>query len=193
MKHHFLDVGANVGQTFTDFLNLHTEYDGWTVWCFEPSPRHLPALMEAAYHQSDRYEVHVCPFGMRGAYSILPFFQKDDCRGDSFSDDLASDHKTENLKTKYYLHALSVGPGAFIRQHTLPDDEIILKLDCEGSEYWILKSIVDDCIYQRDSILNRISTIYVEWHTIARIHSKSAKELSSFFEQVGKPLQRWLL
>ena len=39
MKHHFFDIGANIGQTFDDFLTKTTAFDGWDVWCFEPSPR----------------------------------------------------------------------------------------------------------------------------------------------------------
>lgn len=186
MKRHFLDVGANVGQTFTDFLNPRPEYDGWSVWCFEPSPRHLPALMEAAYYQSDRYEVHVCPFGMRDDYSIERFFQKDDARGDSFEDELTSDHATTTIETKYLLHALSVGPKTFIEQNTATDDEVVLKLDCEGSEYWILSSLIDS------PILDRISSIYVEWHRIGSIPPLTANELSRAFSAADKPLQPWI-
>ena len=41
---HFFDVGANVGQTFDDYLTKQPRFDGCHVWCFEPSPRHFVAL-----------------------------------------------------------------------------------------------------------------------------------------------------
>jgi FkbM family methyltransferase len=183
---HFFDVGANIGQTFTDYLNLHPEFDGWNVWCFEPSPRHLPGLMEAAKHQSSRYKVHVCPFGVRGYSGVLPFYTKDDPRGDSFEKNLASDHQTNNLDEGYSFHVVSYGIASVILSASKEGDSIVLKLDCEGSEYDILAALL-----HRQESLKRISRILVEWHKIDD-PIRSAEELADAFNKEGKPLEAWM-
>ena len=157
---HFFDIGANVGQTFADFLNPSTEFDEWAIWCFEPSPRHLPALMAEAQKQSARYkEIHVCPFGMRGKSEVARFYQKDDPRGDSFEFFMASCHEPKNEDFGYKLEVPAFGIVEFITGMTKPEDKILLKLDAEGSEYSILTALLES-----DEACARISEILVEWH-----------------------------
>jgi FkbM family methyltransferase len=183
---HFLDVGANIGQTFKDYLNPRAEYDGWNVWCFEPSPRHIHALMDEAKHQSSRYTIHVCPFGVRGYSGILPFYTKDDPRGDSFEENLASDHQTNNLNEGYSLHAVSYGIASVILSASKTGDQVVLKLDCEGSEYDILAALL-----HRQESLKRVSRILVEWHKIDN-PIRSSEELIEDFIKAGKPLEAWM-
>lgn len=182
---HFFDVGANIGQTFDDFLTRDPQYDGAAVWCFQPSPRHLPALMEKAASLRDRYQIHVCPFGLRGRTDIRPFFEKDDPRGDSFESYLASDHVTQNLSPGYALHVPTYDIGDFISKHTHPEDRIILKLDCEGSEYELLFNLM----YHPS--IKRIAHIYVEWHTIRPSPIADSTRLEELLRANGIPVSRW--
>jgi len=185
MSSHFLDVGSNCGQTFTDYLNKDTKYDGWTVWCFEPSPRHIPALMEEARRQSSRYTVKVCPFGVYSFTGSERFFQKDDPMGDSFQPYLASDHVTENLETGYELICPVVKLSDFIPRH-IPDGEYIeLKIDAEGSEYGILYDLLE-----REKMVDRIM---VEWHQIDPSGKDDRLELIERYRKIGKELEPWLL
>jgi FkbM family methyltransferase len=183
---HFFDVGANVGQTFDDYLIPRAaDFADHVIWCFEPSPRHLPALMEKAH--SSVFNVRICPFGLGGRTSAPVFFQKDDPRGDSFSPHLASDHVTANLLLGYTLHGAVFAAGEFILAHTAPDDRITLKLDCEGSEYALLQAL----LLERDA-LARIENILVEWHTIEPRPELDAAELEFLYAQIGHPLGRWM-
>jgi FkbM family methyltransferase len=188
MTKHFFDVGANVGQTFDDYLCKSGEWDGSHVWCFEPSPRHVPALMTKAQEMAGRFVVHVCPFGLRGGSGIRPFYMKDDPRGDSFESYLASDHLTQNLSPGYTLHGISVGVGDAVRLLTKPGDRVVLKLDCEGSEYSILTALLDD-----GAALERIDGILVEFHTIQTGEAVfDAAKLRERYAQLGKPLEQWM-
>ncbi|MDE1170863.1 MAG: FkbM family methyltransferase [Verrucomicrobium sp.] len=187
MANHFFDVGANVGQTFDDFLLNHPQFDGWDIWCFEPSPRHVPALIEKARALTSRYRIHICPFGLRGRSGPQTFFQKDDERGDSFESYLASDHETVNLDTGYLLHSAAYEAGQFILQHTAPDDKIWLKLDCEGSEFDLLSTLIGNT-----EALARVDQILVEWHTIQSIAPiRNIRELHLMYLSIGKRLERW--
>lgn len=192
MSLHFFDVGANVGQTFDDYL-LKSDYcNGADVWCFEPSPRHLPGLIERVSRADvrDRFKIHVCPFGLRGGNGIETFFQKDDPRGDSFEHYLASDHLTKNIPTGYALHQFACGVRLMILGHTKPGDEIVLKLDCEGSEYNLLNALAN----QPDA-LERISRILVEFHFIEPNPDKAMHEINRLHERfhaLGRKLERWV-
>jgi FkbM family methyltransferase len=185
---HFFDVGANIGQTFDDFLVKQTAFDGWCIWCFEPSPRHVPALMEKAASVSSRYRVFVCPFGLRGNGAVMNFFQKDDARGDSFESFLASDHLTQNLRPGFELCVYAAGITDMILGATKPGDKIVLKLDCEGSEYDLLGALIRNA-----QALERVARILVEWHTIRPGGSlEQQNDLIRQYSAIGKPLEQWM-
>ena len=188
MRRHFFDVGANTGQTFTDFLSKSAAHDGWDVWCFEPSPRHLSALMVSASHWSQRYKVHVCSFGIRGTSGMLAFHQKDDPRGDSFEPYLASDHETQNISTEYCMCVFAAGIVDAIEALTDPGDEIVLKLDCEGSEFSILGTLL-----KHAGALSRVREIYVEFHHISSKGShKDRDALILMYADKGIELKQWM-
>lgn len=192
MSLHFLDIGANIGQTFTDYLRQNRQFDGCEVWCFEPSPRHVPALMQTAQMWQHSYKIHICPFGLRGHNEITRFYMKDDPRGDSFAVNLASDHKTENLQTGYILEGYAHGLVEFLVDKTQPGDKVVIKIDAEGSEYSILTELA--CQLQGDpEMLARIDRIMVEWHTIdADAECWDQGKLADEFDRLGKPLERWM-
>lgn len=188
MSIHFFDVGSNVGQTFDDFLLKRPEYDGADVWLFEPSPRHLVSLMEKAAVLANRFKIHVCPFGLRGESSVSSFFMKDDPRGDSFEPYLASDHLTLNVDTGYTLHAFAYDAALFILRATKPGDSVILKLDCEGSEYHILTHLLNN-----EEALSRVKQILVEFHTIKTASPVlDYEQLHQRYGEIGKPIEQWM-
>ena len=167
---HFFDIGANVGQTFTDYLTKTDKYDGWTIWCFEPSPRHLPPLMSEVKKWSDRYKIIVCPFGVWSHTDILSFYQKDDPRGDSFESYLASDHVTNNIEGEYQLLCPVMGINELLKSV----DEVEVKLDCEGAEYPVLEALIGS------PYLSKIKALYVEFHTIGTAHREPSDIIASF-------------
>ena len=184
---HFLDVGANIGQTFDDFLLKTTDFDGAHVWCIEASPRHVPALMEKAKQHAQRFKVHVCPFGLADKTSILPFYQKDDERGDSFSRLLGSDKWTENLETGYELHIATVSLCEFINFISNEGDEVTIKLDCEGSEYGILADLFMNGV----KLAPRIEAIHLGLHTTEQNCPKNALPLITGLERMGITFNKW--
>jgi FkbM family methyltransferase len=186
---HFFDVGANVGQTFDDYLMRRPEFDGAEVWCFEPSPRHLPALMAKAAALANRYKIHVCPFGLRGRSDIATFFYKDDPRGDSFERFCRADHDQTNLDPGFELYVATIAAGDFIEKFIPAGDQVILKLDCEGSEYALLAELL-----QNPGALSKIRDILVEFHSIPAYPGMLGRgQLEQAFRAIGKPLHQWML
>ena len=178
---HFIDVGANIGQTFDDFLCATTDYDGWTIWCIGPSPRHIVELTAKAAQIRPRFDVRVCAFGF-GLGGIEPFFWKDDPRGDSRCHYLSQGRLTINTDQ---LLIATVPFNAFLR--SLPEPErVIVKLDCEGTEYDILQGLVEA------PELGMIESILVEWHEIREEGDALERaRLTDYFAKAGKELQGW--
>ena len=185
---HFLDVGANIGQTFDDFLMKDPAWDGATIWCFEPSPRHVPPLMAKALTLCERYKIHICPFGLAECTTMATFYQKDDARGDSFAQFLYADHETQNLETGYQLDLLVLSVTDFLNAKTKPEDEVTIKLDCEGSEYGILS----DLFINGKALAPRIKKIYLELHTTEYNHPKNAQALCVGLQRMGIPTEQWM-
>lgn len=181
---HFLDIGANTGQTFDEFLSKDPKYDGWTVWCFEPSPRHLPELMKTAERYRDRYHINICPFGVWSNDGYGLFRQKDDPRGDSFFPELATDHVVNNLDTGYQMIVPQSGIGAILRNY--PDDDIVVvKLDCEGAEYPILEALL------KSPELRKVNELYVEFHNVGQPEGTAQGLIDAFANLC--PIKPWTL
>ena len=87
--------------------------------------------------------------------------RNDDNKGDSFESWLASDHEVHNISQGYEVIASIVSLPEFILRVTNLDDEIVLDIDAEGSEYPMLEALL-----QNDGALKRISRIIVEFHHI---------------------------
>lgn len=158
MHRHFFDIGANDGNTFDLFLNKAKEYHGWNVWCFEPSPKHMNSLLAKAKEASDTFKVFVCPFGLSGKTEVLPFYEMvNNTVSDSFIP--VGLFATLDTDPKYRVVGSCVSASDFIRAYTSDIDEIVLKVDCEGSEYGLYENLLAN-----PDILSRIKKIYNEWH-----------------------------
>lgn len=158
---HFFDIGGNNGQTFDYLRTLNNSYKDYLFWIFEPSPRHYEKLLKKCAEMASTYKINICPFGLSSRTEIRHFMEKDDLMGDSFHEKLRSDHEVTNVDNGYKVMASVVSITEFILKHTLPNDQIVLDIDTEGSEYEILNDLISS-----DVVSNRITEIMVEWHFI---------------------------
>jgi FkbM family methyltransferase len=159
---HFFDIGGNHGQTFDYLDTLDRSYTDHIFWVFEPSPRHFAPLLEKCKSFSDRYDIRVCPFGIGGTTEIRKFREKDDYMGDSFQTWHASDHEVFNIDNGYTVFSAIISLPEFIMKYTRQDDTIVLDIDTEGSEYEIMRALLD-----HPQALSRVKEIMVEWHHVS--------------------------
>jgi FkbM family methyltransferase len=182
---HFFDIGTNTGQTFDDFLCKTNDFDDCKIWCFEPSPRHLGALLKKVEEQRTRFKIAVCPFGFFGKAGTHKFYEKTDGRGDSFCETLTMGYGiVPNADNGYEIVAASQVLSEFIIQHTLPEDRITLKIDCEGGEFSILRDLL-----AHPDALHRCIKIYVEWHMTEP--NDEAHRLTDALAVAGHPIEQW--
>lgn len=182
---HFLDVGANTGQTFGDFLLSRGEFDGATVWCFEPSPRHVQALMARVAEVRQRYAaVEVCAYGLGATTGEAVFYLKDDPRGDSFWAWTRTDHEPRNVAT---IRTACIGIVPWLQAHTAPADDVTLKLDCEGAEHGIMLALLNGPA----DALGRVREVLVEWHEVQGREREERRHITWRAEQAGIRVREW--
>lgn len=187
---HFLDVGAMRGQTFDWFLLKTHEFDQHKIWCFEPSPRHLSALIDRVRALPRKFAgIVVCPFGLGGQTITVPFYEKsNDWSGDSFMKDLQGPNgPLINQTSGYELLCYTMKITEFLAQHTQPNDTFTLKLDCEGSEYAILYSLYNS------EFMAALDGIYVEFHNTHEGWKATADGIIEMYQAFGKPITPWKL
>jgi len=189
-SNHFFDIGANEGNTFELFLNDHPQYLNWNVWCFEPSPRNQKKLLESVKNNDNNYNITICPFGLAGKTTSLPFYQMSNSnQADSFIKEGL--FATLDNGNNYKILGWVVSITDFIKENTKADDTIVLKIDCEGSEYDIHNDLLS-----KPEILKRISIIYNEWHPsytdMTEQKKKLTDEIIRKYGEFGKALTPWM-
>jgi len=178
---HFFDIGGNHGQTFDYLATLDRSYKDHKFWVFEPSPRHFAVLLDKCKSMSAQYDITVCPFGIGGKTEVRHFLEKDDYMGDSFQTWHASDHEVFNLDNGYSVFSSIISLPEFIMKYTNSDDTIVLDIDTEGSEYEIMRALLD-----HPQALSRVTEIMVEWHHVKEgVATVSPEEVSSVCDQLG--------
>lgn len=180
---YFFDVGANVGQTFPEFLMKHPAWKDYHVVCIEPSPRFWPALIAATERYGHHFQgVTVITAAITGDRpGLAPFYQKTQPLADSLDKTFRT-----NLSTGYDLLVPTLGLMQTVlsvaKEH---GDEVVIKLDVEGAEYGILADLLP-CV--TSSLIKRI---FVEWHDPSLKADERA--LRADYARRGVPLEDWLL
>lgn len=187
---HFFDIGANDGDTFDLYLYKKPEYYGWKVWCFEPSPRWIEPLCKKAEEARKLFDVIVCPFGLSGKNQLLPLYERNNnTKSDTFHIETLYGAPLDFPTHKVICSTISISD--FIPQFTKEDDEIVMKIDCEGCEYGILENLLAN-----PHLLDRISLIINEWHPSYRDMNSACRErtnkITDAFSRLNKPLQSWM-
>ena len=145
--------------------------------------------MESVKNNEKKYNITICPFGLGGKTTSLPFYQmSNNNQSDSFvKEGLFATLDTSN---NYKILGWLVSITDFIKENTNADDTIVLKIDCEGSEYDTHKDLLSN-----PEILRRISIIYNEWHPAYRDMTEERKALTNEiirqYRVLGKVLTPW--
>lgn len=128
----FLDVGAHEGQTLQEAIKGRYAFD--RIHAFEPMPRQY-ATLQRRYGGIDRVTLENIALGDRNGRLAL--------YGDN-----------ENMGTSIYETKRDVDPTVvtevdvvrasdWFTAHLAPDDQVIMKLNCEGAEVPILLDLCD--------------------------------------------------
>jgi FkbM family methyltransferase len=142
----FLDVGAFNGETIRIALNPIYSFD--YIHGFEPSPNRYSRLRKI---KSSRVYIH--NFGLSNKTYKTTLFGVNTIGASVYSEKRFKGLNDKRMKCEISLNRASL----WISQNTQLDDQIYLKLNCEGSEVDILQDLIDT------KIIYRVKSIYVDF------------------------------
>jgi FkbM family methyltransferase len=124
----FLDVGANDGGTLQAVRDPKYGFD--RIYCFEPASSCWPALEAIC---DDR--VRVCKFGLWNTTCEQALYAPGSIGASLFEEKFRDEPGTEVCRF--------VRASDWFRENLQPDDEIFLKLNCEGAECDIAEDLLE--------------------------------------------------
>lgn len=164
-KNVFLDLGTHYGQGLRQFIRMFRMDEEWEIHTFEANPITFDIFKKQFYNQtpwvksynkaiSDNYgnvkiNIESPPNeGETGAgSSIIDLDEWDPWEG----------KLRNNFKTSALVDCIDLSD--FIIKNFNKTDNIIVKMDIEGSEYHTLEKMIED------KSIDYISKIFVEWHS----------------------------
>jgi FkbM family methyltransferase len=169
-----IDVGANVG--FTSIFLADANPDVIIVACEPIELNFKKALRNFAEnpHLSNRITLHNIGLFSEDGERMITSGVGERGRSSMVIDRSYDSHTvTENIPVKVRR------ASGFIRmvRELYPDRRIIVKMDCEGSEYNILRNL------KNDGALNLISAFMMEWHNVGG--GDNATFIREFFMHSG--------
>jgi FkbM family methyltransferase len=126
----FLDVGAHVGETLRAVLDPRYRFDH--IVCFEPASACHGAL--ARFKDS---RITLCRFGLWKETSRLPIFDPGGVGASIFQE------KTSLVDRNRFELASFVRASEWFRENVRPEDDVFMKMNCEGAECDILDDLMD--------------------------------------------------
>lgn len=125
---------AGCGEDISFDLSLITRF-GAQVWAFDPTPRSIRHVHQVACHIS---QYHFSPIGLWSSEKVLEFFAPQDPAHVS--------HSVVNLQNTSHSFSAPVSRLSRIMASEGHSRIALLKLDIEGAEYEVLRTIVEDRI-----------------------------------------------
>lgn len=142
----FLDVGAFNGETIRSALNPIYGFD--YIHGFEPSPNRYSRLKKI---KSSRVYIH--NFGLSNKTYKTTLFGVNTIGASVYFEKRFKGLNDKRMKCEISLNRASL----WISQNTQLDDQIYLKLNCEGSEVDILQDLIDT------KMIYRVKSIFVDF------------------------------
>jgi FkbM family methyltransferase len=176
-----LDFGTNTGEGLRSIIKILSKdqnLDNWQIRCFEPnndilldeSLAKLPNIelnRQAVWNGNGRVQFSICPISSEGSSVKCLIDQAHFGHDNIITVDCVDIH-------------------TILSQYTT-NDFIIIKLDIEGSEFTVLRRIIET------GHASKINRLFVEWHTaIMSTESKDSEhQLRAAALAVGLRIEEW--
>lgn len=165
MKNVFLDLGTHYGQGLREFIQRFQMNDTWTIHTFEANPITYEGFIQQHLQLTPWVICHNAAVSNRDGEIQLNTErvpgEGDTGMGTSVID--MSEWAPWNGKLRDNFIHRPIVPcidfSTFLTSNFSPDDNIIVKMDIEGSEYDVLEKMI------ADGSIAYIKFIAVEWHS----------------------------
>jgi hypothetical protein len=153
----FLDLGSHKGEGLLEFLESKIIDDTYDIFCFEASPhlntfeeiknktKHIPGLIDKVKFENAAIWIED---------DEMTFNDRKDMAGHLINSNFNYFQKEEDYNI---INVKSINFSNLLK--TLPvDSNIVCKMDIEGSEFSVLRHIIDN------NTIKLINKIYIEFH-----------------------------
>jgi FkbM family methyltransferase len=157
MSRIFIDIGASYGQSTKVALNPIFGFDSYLL--AEPSPECIKVLQKFRFKKVKIFEI-----GLSNRNGDAKFYGSG-----SLGASIYEDKKFHEGSTNPIVIQL-VDATDFILKQTKPDDDLFIKMNCEGGEADILDSMISS------GVVTRCVSLYIDFD-IRKIPSQSSREV----------------
>jgi FkbM family methyltransferase len=136
----FLDVGAHIGETLE--VAIEEKYSFDKIYCFEPVAENCK-IISAKFNDP---RIEVCEYGLWDKDCTMPLYNPGDM-GASVFIDKPRRHDNGSKEAKF------VNASNWFSQDLNFSDQVITKINCEGSECVILDDLIASGQYKKINVL----------------------------------------
>jgi len=140
----FIDVGGYEGQTLDEVIKPRWGFS--KIYCLEPMPRQFQVLLQK---YSDMEKVELLDYGLSDKTGIATIYGDNNIMEAS----IYADKRDVNNSIETVCEFIEA--SVFIK--SLGDNEIIMKLNCEGAETIILQNLIDT------GTIWKLKNIMIDW------------------------------
>lgn len=151
-----VDIGMNVG--FAS-LFLANRKDISKVYSFEPlKPTYAQAIKNIELNPSQGAKITHFPYGLGHKMENLEVSYSYEHKGQVgiYGTDLVVAAVQHSVRESILIKPASEELRRIMQLH--PESKFLLKIDCEGAEYDILRSLAED------GLLRQVAIVFIEWH-----------------------------
>lgn len=159
MANIFLDFGANTGNGLSSFIQKFYMNKEWIIESFEPDLNILSLFREKFKDTELNIKSHHCAVWKHNGEVDFSTFTKN-------SEGSSVEYLMSKLYTSVYSETNVPSTRVvcrdicdIINQYN-SDDSIYVKMDIEGSEFSVIRRLLED-----ESACKKIKEMFIEWHT----------------------------
>lgn len=162
MANVFIDCGANIGQGLMSFASMYRMDSSWIVETFEPNPSLINTLKANVNFLPMQITIHnkaVWNYDGEVECSIMLENSEGSSINKLLDAGICSDPTSESYRKHDSIISVPCVDISSVIKKYQKSDNIIVKLDVEGSEFCIVRKLLED------NTIEFINDLYVEWHT----------------------------
>ena len=132
----FIDIGSHIGQTLHEVTKEQYGFD--KIYCFEPSLHCIDSLEKIAANDK---RINICNFGLSNANQDAELFLPGSQGGTVFKSEINNSIEESKIALSEKIKLRDA--NEWFLENINPEDYIVVKTNCEGSEVDILDSLID--------------------------------------------------
>lgn len=158
MKKIFIDGGAHKGEAIQELLDKRPDLQGCEIHFFEPNPDLIDLLTEMG-EKDDNYDIKVYHSALWVDENGVEFLESIERWNTLASTVVPSMKEVGGLKLDRD-NPQKVPSTSLVKflDNFNEDDYLVVKLDIEGSEYYVIEDLLIS------GKINSINELYIEWH-----------------------------